>query len=102
VWVTLEEISAIARFLNLSEAAFAQTFLRYIGDRVSLIEYDNGDCAMYDRGCKVYPVRPRQCQSFPFWQSNLSSPMAWERLKERCPGVGKGRLHTYREILAWL
>lgn len=102
VWVTAEEIKAIAQFLRMTEHAFAQTYLRKVGDHISLIEYANGDCALYQNGCKVYAARPLQCRTFPFWDSNLTSPLAWALVKKRCPGVGKGRLHTMREISSCL
>jgi uncharacterized protein len=71
--------------------------------RVSLIEKENYDCVFWEQdGCSVYRYRPMQCRSYPFWSGNLVSQRAWERLKSSCPGVGKGRLHSQREIERWL
>ncbi len=50
----------------------------------------------------MYQHRPLQCRSYPFWSGNLTSRDTWERLKLSCPGVGRGRLHSKREIEAWL
>lgn len=63
--------------------------------RVSLTEYANGDCTFFDgetRRCTIYPVRPAQCRTWPFWRSNLESPQAWKDVQVECPGAGHGSL----------
>ena len=49
-------------------------------------------------GCTIYPVRPRQCRTFPFWPENLESPEAWEEATETCHGVGSGKLYRLEDI----
>ena len=51
-----------------------------------------------DSGPKVYPVRPAQCRTWPFWESNVESPEAWERTKAVCPGSGRGQLIPAEEV----
>ncbi len=65
-----------------------------------LREKANGDCVFYEsgRGCTVYQARPRQCRTWPFWESNLRTPEDWERTKELCPGSGQGELIPAEEI----
>jgi Fe-S-cluster containining protein len=46
----------------------------------------------------VYPVRPRQCRTWPFWESNLRSPETWAETCRVCPGSGTGRLYQIEEI----
>jgi Fe-S-cluster containining protein len=71
--------------------------------RVSLRETPDYDCILWGQdGCKVYQHRPLQCRSFPFWVANLASPEDWERLKQECPGVGSGSLHSADAIREWL
>jgi len=98
VWVNKREVEGIALLLGITQAVFARNYLRSINGRFSLLEYGNGDCIMYDNGCKIYTVRPCQCRSFPFWKSNLESQSEWEKLNKTCPGIGKGKLHTLKEI----
>lgn len=98
VWVNKREIEGIASFLGITREVFARNYLRTINGCFSLLEYGNGDCIMYDNGCKIYNVRPCQCRSFPFWKSNLESQSEWEKLNKTCPGIGKGELHTLKEI----
>ncbi|KAB2832658.1 MAG: YkgJ family cysteine cluster protein [Candidatus Brocadia sp.] len=98
VWVNRKEIKEISSFLGITENTFAKSYLRSVNDRFSLLEYGNGDCIMYDNGCKIYDVRPCQCRSFPFWTSNLENRSEWEKLKKTCPGVDKGKLRTLKDI----
>ncbi len=82
--------------------AFEAKYVRHVGIRRSLIEYANGDCVFFDshaRKCTVYNARPRQCKTWPFWQSNVASPEAWQQTCEACPGSGKGKLHPAERVL---
>ena len=99
VWVGREERAALARHLGMDVRKFERQFCRRVLTRVSLREHSNGDCYLLRDGrCLAYPVRPRQCKTFPFWDDVLSDPQEWENIARRCPGVGKGRLYTAQEI----
>jgi len=103
VWVNGEEIRALARVVGLSPEQFEATYVRRIGVRRSLGEYDNGDCVMFDpqqRRCLAYEARPRQCRTWPFWDSTVSTREDWEETCRDCPGCGKGPLVPAEEILA--
>lgn len=100
VWVNKDEIADLAALMNLEVAEFEAKYVRKVGVRKSLIEYSNGDCVfLKDRKCTVYHARPLQCRTWPFWQSNLKSPEAWEHTCEVCPGSGKGQIVPVEEIL---
>jgi hypothetical protein len=91
----------MADFIGVSFAKFLKRYCRRVFERISLIEYSNGDCVFYSpSGCKVYPVRPAQCQTFPFWSHVMADRSEWEALAERCPGIGSGRLYEPEEIEA--
>lgn len=99
VWVVNEEIAAIAAELKMEVADFEAKYVRKVGVRKSLIEYSNGDCVfLKDRKCTVYNARPRQCRTWPFWDSNLRSRETWEHTCEVCPGAGKGQIVQLGEI----
>ncbi len=103
VWVNAEEIAALAKHLGLPINEFEQKFVRKIGVRKSLIEFENGDCVFFDgkaRKCTVYEARPRQCRTWPFWESNIHSPKAWKKTCQVCPGSGQGKLYSVEEVLA--
>jgi len=102
VWVNQQEILALTQRLGVDDTAeFERLYVRNIGMRKSLREYPNGDCVFFDnraRRCQVYEVRPRQCRSWPFWNSNLRTVQNWEEACQVCPGSGQGRLYSLDEI----
>ncbi|MFQ5686539.1 MAG: YkgJ family cysteine cluster protein [Candidatus Scalindua sp.] len=98
VWINKWEIKDTSALLGISPNQFAEENLRIINGRISLLEHDNGDCIMYDNGCKIYETRPLQCKTFPFWKSNLRNRAEWKEQGKTCPGIGKGKLHTVEEI----
>lgn len=98
VWVTIEEIKKIANYLSMPLNEFGRKYVRKVGTRYSLLESANGDCVMYNDGCRIHPVRPCQCATFPFWQSNVQTPKDWEKILQLCPGVDNGPLYSQEEI----
>jgi uncharacterized protein len=104
VWVSPEEIEQLARYRGQTVEAFSARFVRKVGERYSLIEKPGGDCIFWDKaaGCTVYPARPVQCQTFPFWPENVETPEDWAHVCSVCPGSGHGRLFSADEILSAL
>jgi Fe-S-cluster containining protein len=102
VWVSREEIRQIAEFRHENVREFSSRFVRRVHDRYSLVEKPGGDCIFWDKqaGCTVYPARPVQCRTWPFWPENVKSPDAWEHVCQVCPGSGHGRVYSVEEILA--
>ncbi len=101
VWVTQAEIDALARRLDMDVASFERKYVREVGVRRTLKERKNYDCVFLDgesRKCTVYEDRPRQCRTWPFWNSNLKSPESWQQTCEVCPGSGRGRLYSIEVI----
>jgi Fe-S-cluster containining protein len=105
VWVNRDEIATLAAALGLDPEQFQARYVRRVGKRRCLLELANGDCVFFDRhqnGCQVYAVRPRQCRAWPFWTSNLESPVAWSEMCRRCPGGNRGPRVPLSEIQARL
>ena len=101
VWVTDEELQQIADHLGVSTGEVRLLHTRLIGRRTTLREHANGDCVFLDgetRHCSVYAVRPAQCRTWPFWNSNLRSPADWQKTCEECPGAGQGDFFSLEEI----
>lgn len=101
VWVNKVEIETMAAALALDIEDFERKYVRKVGIRRSLIEFSNGDCVFFDgktRHCQVYHARPRQCRTWPFWESNLHTPSIWKSTAESCPGCDRGRLYPLEEI----
>lgn len=103
VWVDDAEIAAIATYLDKPVGEIRLLHTRPARGGVSLTEHLNGDCTFLDprtRRCQIYPVRPKQCRTWPFWRSNIATPEDWQRTCEVCPGSGKGQLVPLETIEA--
>lgn len=95
VWVDDADVAAIADYLNKSVGEVRLLYTRPLSGRTSLREFPNGDCTFLDsqtNKCMIYPVRPTQCRTWPFWRSNIESPEAWQKTRQVCPGAGCGEL----------
>ncbi len=114
VTVTAEEITAMADHLGLSEAAMRCRFVTPGGDR--LVEGMSSRCVLLasvretatsppeaaDRpqpeaglrqvqtSCRVYPVRPAKCRTWPYWPELRGNPDGLRRAAARCPGIELG------------
>ena len=98
VWVTRQNIDQIAAFLGKDAGWLGKRHLRRVGLRFSLTEKPGGDCIFLIREngktrCEIHPVRPVQCQTWPFWSENLRSRSNWEAAAKNCPGMGSGELY---------
>ena len=104
VWATKEEIARISVFLGRTDGWLDNAHLRRVGLQYSLTEHPNGDCIFLKREngksmCTIYPVRPLQCRTWPFWKENLRSKKAWDDLAaSKCPGMNKGDSYNYVQI----
>jgi uncharacterized protein len=108
VWVTVEDMGRIAGYLKMGFEDFTRKYVRQIGEKYSLVEKFNYDCAFLTReggktGCSIYPVRPTQCRTWPFWDENLKSPAAWKAGSRRgggCAGMcdSGGKLYDVEHI----
>jgi len=106
VWATKAEIATIAEYLGIGEDEMHRKYVRKIGRRYSLVEEEKSkDCIFLvpnakggGKVCRIYPVRPMQCQTWPFWAFNLLSPGAWSQAAMRCPGINRGPSYSCDEI----
>ncbi len=84
------EIARIAAFLGMSEQDFIDRETDVAPDRRGLVLRSRADgaCAWLseDNLCRINPVKPRKCATFPFeWQNSDSG--------EVCPGLANCREH---------
>ncbi len=100
VWVDDADLAAIAQHRGETLDEVRGLYSRWTPRGRTLREKANGDCVFYDKnvGCTVYPVRPPQCRTWPFWESNVADPEAWRDTCEVCPGSGRGELISAEEI----
>lgn len=118
VWISEEEIERLAEFLKMTAVEVRKTYCRKIGGKWSLNEHRTRE-GLYDcvfltelpakapakgknlprgasvplkrRGCSIYPVRPLQCRTWPFWHSNLADEESWAAAGKKCPGLNRGK-----------
>lgn len=90
IFVNRREIKAIAEFLGIETSRFIEKYLVKVSYRFSIKEIKtdrNYACIFFDterNGCSIYPARPNQCRTFPFWRCFKERP--GEAARE-CPGV---------------
>lgn len=104
-WVTELEIIEIANYLKMTIDDFSRKYIRRIEDRFALLEHPiNYDCVfLKDKKCQIYPVRPTQCKTFPWWQQNLKTEADWQAAAEFCEGINSSApLVPFNEIQAEL
>ena len=85
----LEKFMAGLRRRNEGQPEFHQAVHEVARDIVPFLE---------DKKCGVYEARPQQCRTFPFWEENVRSRHNWQRLREFCPGIDEGPVHTLIQI----
>jgi Fe-S-cluster containining protein len=87
------EIEQIRAYLGLSRSWFRRRYLKRLpdGDRVASWR-DDGGCVFLDAGgkCGIYPVRPLQCRTYPFWPEVVNRRRDWRRESRRCEGIDRG------------
>lgn len=94
IWVTLEEIHEIAQYKKVDFKDFISQFVVQIGRKFSIKEVrvnsEKGvgyECAFFDSKkaqCTIYPLRPVQCRTFPFWDYFKDHV---DEVVAECPGI---------------
>lgn len=89
VWLSEQEIVDIAEYLKMDLTEFATFYLRRVNGRFSLLEKPvTFDCVfLKDKKCEIYPVRPTQCRTFPWWPQNLTNEAEWLDAAKHCEGI---------------
>jgi Fe-S-cluster containining protein len=89
VRVTPEDVERMAAHLGMDEAGFRSRYVAAAGDR--LAEGLGQRCVFLEDGreahCRIYPVRPERCRTWPFWPELRDSPEALRAARRLCPGI---------------
>ena len=79
----------IATHLGMTEEAFRSRYVVPGSDRLRDGTFGSG-CVFLESGaqagCSIYPVRPEQCRTWPFWEE-LKDPAEMRRAMRFCPGI---------------
>ncbi len=95
------EAERIREHLGLSKSWFRRRYLIWRGaEQRGLRLLENGACTFLDSDgrCRIYPVRPVQCRSYPFWPEVVETKSAWLTEALRCEGIGRGDVVPVRRI----
>lgn len=90
IFASKEELKALREYFGLNEKEFTLKYLKKVDFRMSFkeVKFEDGfACIFFDkvkRNCSIYPLRPTQCKSFPFWEYFKTHQ---EELKKECIGI---------------
>lgn len=98
VYLREDDFEALHTFLGLDADTFANRYTE-LEEGYLTLRMDDPACPFLEGSrCTVYPVRPVQCRTFPFWPEILANRRSWERLRRFCPGIGVGERHSLTAI----
>ncbi len=107
VYLSEKSIQEISDHLGLDRDVFLEKYTRLVDMgtywQISLKERDDYSCVfLTEKGCSIYPVRPLQCMTYPFWPHVFEDRALWEAEKDSCPGIGCGEHHDASSIRSLL
>jgi Fe-S-cluster containining protein len=94
VFLDAGEAERIRAHLRLSAAWFRRRYLERLDDDTQVLAASADERCIFlgpDGACRIYPVRPLQCRTYPFWPEVVASRRAWQQEARRCEGINRGR-----------
>ena len=110
VWVNATEVKALASKLEMEPFKFVQQYCEdretEEGELLTSLKNKDGACILLDddgKTCRAYDSKPMQCETYPFWASNVVGPAEWSAEATRCEGIdasahGEDCNHTLNDI----
>ena len=92
IWVDKKEIENISKFLGIDSEKFIKEYLKKERYKYSInvvVIKGKYNCIFFDsiqKRCEIYPVRPKQCRTFPFWD-RYKDKNSIKEVKQECPGI---------------
>ncbi|MFZ3231279.1 MAG: YkgJ family cysteine cluster protein [Pseudobdellovibrio sp.] len=104
VYLTPEDRKRFAKFMKIRTAEFTKKYCDRTNGVWHLKEDPKRPDCMFLNGkrCSVYEGRPTQCRTWPFWNEVMNAKTWAKEVAAFCPGVGKGKLWSVKEIDAIL
>ena len=88
VFLTKKDSAAIMEYLEVDKKEFKRKFTDWFLFLGRVLKLDaEGCCFLIDGRCIIYPVRPIQCRTFPYWDRVLKSEKEWEYISTYCRGA---------------
>jgi Fe-S-cluster containining protein len=102
VYLTEEDITRLAAFVNLAPAAFERRYVYRTKNLRRLRVPRQVQCVfLKSDGCSVHVAKPLQCRTFPYWPELVDNKREWLKTANWCPGIGQGplvKIETARAI----
>ena len=94
VAIASAEQRRIRKYLGISLAWFKRRYLMRFEDGEESLRWEGDRCVFLDgeKRCRIYPVRPVQCRTYPFWPELVESRFAWRAEARRCEGINRGEI----------
>lgn len=89
IFMSDEEVSNIAEFLNLTREIFVEQYCETRRSRLYIKTGPTGFCFFFDKEkqCLIHPVKPWRCVQWPFFEAIIADKQNWELAREACPGI---------------
>ena len=100
VYLSNKDVSRLAKFTDLNIHDFIKLYCDKSNGFVHLKERKGiKECLfLQNKKCSVYSARPTQCKTWPFWSENMNAKNWDNDISKFCPGIGKGKLITKKNI----
>lgn len=94
----------IQRFLDVSWDWFRRRYVTAYEDGTEGLRWQGDRCVFLDAHgrCRIYAVRPTQCQTYPFWPEVVGSRASWRAAANECEGIGRGAVIPLARVQARL
>ncbi|MGD8514778.1 MAG: YkgJ family cysteine cluster protein [Granulosicoccaceae bacterium] len=90
-----QDLQAICDHLDISLAWLKRRYIEHLTRHYYTVRIgDDGRCVFLNRqgDCRIYPVRPVQCQTYPYWPEILADNKHWHAEANRCEGINRGNI----------
>lgn len=102
VYLDKKDRVKMAKFFKLKISDFTERYCVFSDGyyRLKTIPHELECLFLKDNKCSIYSARPTQCRTWPFWPEVLNAKSWKKEVAQYCPGIGKGKLYSKKEIEA--